>query len=131
MYPAAVNVVIGSGPAGTAAATALLERGEQVTVLNAGGGLEPDRQTIADRLSATKRGVSKSRFLDAGKWVSRRFGSHGFLGSLPRLSWALGCWCEAAGPRFGGVCPACVIATFRLQVVEESALGSSDCLLGP
>ena len=46
-----MNVVIGSGPAGVAAATALLERGEQVTVLDAGGTLEPNVESVVDKLS--------------------------------------------------------------------------------
>jgi choline dehydrogenase-like flavoprotein len=46
------SCVVGSGPAGVAAAAALLDRGESVTLLDAGGELEPAVQAIVDRLSA-------------------------------------------------------------------------------
>jgi choline dehydrogenase-like flavoprotein len=45
-----VNYIIGSGPAGVAAAAALVQRGLPVTMLDAGGELEPDLQAIAARL---------------------------------------------------------------------------------
>lgn len=44
--------VIGSGPAGVAAAQALVARGLPVTMLDAGLALEPDRRALLDRLSA-------------------------------------------------------------------------------
>ena len=45
-------VVIGSGPAGVACAQALLEKGHEVLMLDAGLGLEPARQEMVDRLAA-------------------------------------------------------------------------------
>lgn len=47
-----MDVVIGSGPSGVAAATALLARGRQVLMLDGGKGLEADRATARDRLAA-------------------------------------------------------------------------------
>lgn len=47
----ATHCVIGSGPAGVAAAAALLAAGHAVTMLDAGGDLEPVRQAAVDRLS--------------------------------------------------------------------------------
>lgn len=47
-----MHCVIGSGPAGVAAAAALLRRGIPVTMLDAGGALEPDRAALAARLGA-------------------------------------------------------------------------------
>lgn len=44
--------VIGSGPAGVAAATALIRRGISVTMLDAGGELEPEQATLAAQLGA-------------------------------------------------------------------------------
>ena len=44
-------LVIGSGPAGTAAAHALVERGHHVTILDAGRTLESDRLEVLDRMS--------------------------------------------------------------------------------
>ncbi len=46
-------VVIGSGPAGVACAQALLEKGHEVLMLDAGLGLEPARQEMVDQLAAT------------------------------------------------------------------------------
>lgn len=46
-----MNVVIGSGPAGVAAAASLLDRGCQVTMIDAGGSLEPAIQARVDRLA--------------------------------------------------------------------------------
>ncbi len=45
-----MNYVIGSGPAGVAAAASLLDLGLPVTLLDAGGELEPDIQAAADEL---------------------------------------------------------------------------------
>lgn len=45
-----MHCVIGSGPAGVAAAAALIGRGFRVTMLDAGGELEPDLKTLAARL---------------------------------------------------------------------------------
>jgi len=45
-----MNFVIGSGPAGVAAAASLLARGERVTLLDAGGQLEPDIQSRIEYL---------------------------------------------------------------------------------
>lgn len=47
-----MDVVIGSGPAGVAAATALLARGRQVVMLDGGKGLESDRTAARDLLAA-------------------------------------------------------------------------------
>lgn len=44
-------LVIGSGPAGTAAAHALIARGHHVTVLDVGRTLEPERRKVVDRMS--------------------------------------------------------------------------------
>jgi NADPH-dependent 2,4-dienoyl-CoA reductase/sulfur reductase-like enzyme len=49
-----MNLGIGSGPAAIMATTALLERGEAVTILDAGGRLEADRQSAAARVSAIR-----------------------------------------------------------------------------
>jgi choline dehydrogenase-like flavoprotein len=46
-----MNYVIGSGPAGTAAAAALLDQGLPVTMLDAGGQLEPHLQSAVERLA--------------------------------------------------------------------------------
>lgn len=48
-----MDVVIGSGPAGVAAATALLARGRRVLMLDGGKVLEADRIAARDRLAAT------------------------------------------------------------------------------
>src|SRR5262245_16705551 len=45
-------VVIGSGPAGISAARALLDRGLEVTLLDAGIEMEPERREIARQLAA-------------------------------------------------------------------------------
>jgi choline dehydrogenase-like flavoprotein len=45
-------VVIGSGPAGVSAARALLDRGLEVTLLDAGIEMEPERREIARQLAA-------------------------------------------------------------------------------
>lgn len=44
-------IVVGSGPAAIAATHALLQQGQQVTILDVGKRLEPDRQAIVDRMS--------------------------------------------------------------------------------
>ncbi len=46
------HIVIGSGPAGVATATALLARGQRVTMLDGGQMLEPDRAAARDHLAA-------------------------------------------------------------------------------
>ncbi len=46
------HIVIGSGPAGVATATALLARGQSVTMLDGGQVLEPSRAAARDRLAA-------------------------------------------------------------------------------
>jgi len=46
-----VIAIIGSGPAGIASAMALLARGCEVTLLDAGVSLEPERRAMVDRLS--------------------------------------------------------------------------------
>jgi len=46
-----VIVVVGSGPAGVAAARALLDRGREVTLLDAGVRLEPERRARVERLA--------------------------------------------------------------------------------
>src|ERR1700722_16194179 len=48
------HCVIGSGPAGVAAASALLSRGVNVLMLDAGIELEPDRAKIVAELAKTK-----------------------------------------------------------------------------
>lgn len=45
-----MNLVVGSGPAAIAATAALLERGESVTIVDAAGRVETDRQSAAMRL---------------------------------------------------------------------------------
>jgi len=46
------DFVLGSGPAAIACAQALLSRGKRVTILDAGGELEPARQEVLDRVAA-------------------------------------------------------------------------------
>jgi choline dehydrogenase-like flavoprotein len=48
-------VVVGSGPAGVACARALLDKGAEVTMLDAGLELEPDRAAAVRRLAGTPR----------------------------------------------------------------------------
>jgi choline dehydrogenase-like flavoprotein len=55
-----VDIVIGSGPAGVACASALLARGRQVTMLDAGLRLEPERE----RLRAAMAGKPKAAWTD-------------------------------------------------------------------
>jgi choline dehydrogenase-like flavoprotein len=45
-----LNLVVGSGPSGVAAALALIERGQEVTLLDVGRELEPELATIPRRL---------------------------------------------------------------------------------
>lgn len=45
--------IVGSGPAGVAAASALLERGANVLMLDGGEELEPERRLLLDRLRAS------------------------------------------------------------------------------
>ncbi len=47
------DIVIGSGPAGIAAARALLARGRRIVLLDGGAVLEPERRAVRDRLAAT------------------------------------------------------------------------------
>ena len=47
--------VIGSGPAGVASATALLDRGLEVTMLDGGIDLEPDRRALVEEVAAQPR----------------------------------------------------------------------------
>ena len=46
-----MHYVIGSGPAGISCAMALIARGEEVTMLDAGFALEPDVETVVARMS--------------------------------------------------------------------------------
>ena len=46
-----MNLVVGSGPSGVAAALALLERGQPVTMLDVGRELEPERAELPRRLA--------------------------------------------------------------------------------
>jgi choline dehydrogenase-like flavoprotein len=50
------QVVIGSGPAGVAAAKALIDGGQSVTILDVGGEVEPDRLAPFTSLAATEPG---------------------------------------------------------------------------
>ena len=45
------NLVVGSGPAGVAAAKALIERGARVTLVDVGQSLEPERRSWVDSLA--------------------------------------------------------------------------------
>jgi len=49
-----MNFIVGSGPAGISCAIALLDRGQPVTVLDPGIGLEPERASVVARMSSTK-----------------------------------------------------------------------------
>ena len=49
-----VNVVIGSGPAGVAAASALLAQGSEVVMVDVGEQLEPSRAARRDRMAQTE-----------------------------------------------------------------------------
>ena len=50
------NIVIGSGPAGISAAMALIRLGKQVTLIDVGQELEPDRQSWVESLSRRPHG---------------------------------------------------------------------------
>ena len=52
MPPGLPYVVIGSGPTGVACTQALLERGKEVLMLDAGAELEPARQEFVDSIAA-------------------------------------------------------------------------------
>ncbi|NND21333.1 MAG: FAD-dependent oxidoreductase, partial [Silicimonas sp.] len=49
-------IIIGSGPAGYAAAQALLERGRRVTVVDVGKRLEPEQDALRRALAAKEPG---------------------------------------------------------------------------
>ena len=49
-----MHYVIGSGPAGVACSAALLARGDEVTMLDAGLTLEPDTQAALDLMSRAR-----------------------------------------------------------------------------
>src|SRR5438034_2494357 len=68
--------VIGSGPAGLHAATALLNRGVQVTVIDTGEMLPPDEQTVADTLAASDPGAWPSELVEAAR-RNPTIGRHG------------------------------------------------------
>jgi choline dehydrogenase-like flavoprotein len=59
-----MHCVIGSGPAGVACAKALLARGANVLMLDAGIGLEPERAERVQRLGATKPSAWQAKDLD-------------------------------------------------------------------
>lgn len=56
MDAAGLNLVVGSGPSGVAAAAALLDAGREVLLLDAGLALEPERAALAARLAARDPG---------------------------------------------------------------------------
>lgn len=60
-------VVIGSGPAGVACASALLQQGKRVLMLDAGLSLEPERAHQAESLRATSPGEWTADLLAAAK----------------------------------------------------------------
>ncbi|MBI3563940.1 MAG: hypothetical protein HY079_01940 [Elusimicrobia bacterium] len=80
-----MNVVVGSGPSGVMAASALLDAGEPVTLADGGAALEPDRRALVARLAgepverwdpAVVAGVSGYAFEPGGKVpVKLAFGS--------------------------------------------------------
>jgi choline dehydrogenase-like flavoprotein len=72
-----MNYVIGSGPAGVAAAAALLQRGQQVMMLDAGGQLEPSIQAEVDRLAATNAGDWRAEDVQPLKGDRLRYNSEG------------------------------------------------------
>jgi len=59
--------VIGSGPAGLHATKALLDRGMDVTVIDAGETLPPDRQDVANALAASDPRAWPAHLLDAAR----------------------------------------------------------------
>lgn len=66
------HIVIGSGPAGVATATALLARGQRVTMLDGGQMLEPDRVAARDHLAA--RDPAEWREDDRNEWQAAQSG---------------------------------------------------------
>ena len=58
-------VVIGSGPAGVASATALLEQGLEVTLLDAGVEMEPERRAMLESLARSDPGSWPAQSLEA------------------------------------------------------------------
>lgn len=77
------DLVIGSGPSGVAAATALLDRGRTVIMLDGGRTLEPNRAEVRDRLAArlpehwtaADRAAWQAPQFDAAPGQARRYGS--------------------------------------------------------
>lgn len=67
-------LVVGSGPAAVAATYALVEQGHEVTVLDVGMKLEPERQEILDRMSALEPGAWDKDDLD--RIMGTRSGDH-------------------------------------------------------
>lgn len=65
MPPADEDIVVGSGPAGVAAAHALLARGRKVRILDIGVTLEPDRAARRDRMAGQQPGDWTADDLDA------------------------------------------------------------------
>lgn len=79
---AGLDLVVGSGPSGVAAASALLDAGREVLMLDAGGSLEPERAALVSRLASRTpdrwTGEQLARAyepLDAGWAPKRAFGS--------------------------------------------------------
>jgi choline dehydrogenase-like flavoprotein len=72
-----MNYVIGSGPAGVAAAAALLARGQPVTMLDAGGELESEIQADVERLAAEPHERWTSADLERLKGARLRYNSEG------------------------------------------------------
>jgi len=66
-----MDVVIGSGPAGVATATALIARGRQVLMLDGGKGLESDRNAARDRLAARDPALWSAA--DRAAWQAPQF----------------------------------------------------------
>ena len=74
-----MNYVIGSGPAAISAAMALVARGASVTILDTGKVLEPERQTVLDRLSRQPKSLwapDDLEFLRGGDQKSRHGSIH-------------------------------------------------------
>jgi choline dehydrogenase-like flavoprotein len=72
-----MNFVIGSGPAGVAATAALLERGELVTMVDAGGELEPAIQATVDRVGGMPPDAWQAADLRSLKGNRLRYNSEG------------------------------------------------------
>ena len=66
-----MDLVIGSGPSGIAAATALLARGRKVLMLDGGKGLEADRATARDNLA--QRAPQDWSGADRTRWQAPQF----------------------------------------------------------